>query len=359
MNETQVLKPWVVMVVDDDNMNLRRAEVVLKKQGYSVVKAASGMECLELLKTTFVDLILLDILMPEMNGFEVMAQLQSDSKTKEIPVIYLTADNTPEVEIQCFKSGAMDFVVKPFVNDVLAQRVWRILELKRLQNEMSNYNARLEKEVEIQTANVVKMHNKLILGMAEMVEGRDPNTGGHIKRTSAVIQIFATHLEKHSNMFEAGFLKKLVKAAPLHDLGKITIDDAILRKPGKFTVEEFDCMKSHAANGGEVLNKIFDEEDDPQFYKIALNIAKYHHEKYDGSGYPCGLKGDEIPLEARIMALADVFDALIRKRCYKESFPFDIAFNIINDSKGSHFDPVLTEMFEECREELETYYSKI
>lgn len=359
MNETQVLKPWVVMVVDDDNMNLRRAEVVLKKQGYSVVKAASGMECLEQLKTISVDLILLDILMPEMNGFEVMEQLQSDSKAKEIPVIYLTADNTPEVEIQCFKSGAMDFVVKPFVNDVLAQRVWRILELKRLQKEMSNYNARLEKEVEIQTANVVKMHNKLILGMAEMVEGRDPNTGGHIKRTSAIINIFANHLEKYNDKFDSSFLKKLVKAAPLHDLGKITIDDAILRKPGKFTSDEFDCMKCHAANGGEVLNKIFDEEDDPQFYSIALNIARYHHEKYDGSGYPCGLRGEEIPVEARIMALADVFDALVSKRCYKESFTFDVAFKIINESKWSHFDPSLAELFEECRAELEAYYFQV
>lgn len=220
---------------------------------------------------------------------------------------------------------------------------------------ISSYNDRLEEEVAQKTQHVETMHDNLILGMADMVEGRDPNTGGHIKRTSAVVGIFVQRLREAGGGLSEAFLNKVVKAAPMHDLGKITIDDAILRKPGKYAREEYCVMQTHAEKGAEIVGKILHPEDDEEFYRIAVNVAHYHHERYDGAGYPAGLSGDEIPVEARIMALADVFDALVSKRCYKEEYSFEEALEIIRDSLGKQFDPALGIAFLACAPELESF----
>lgn len=198
----------------------------------------------------------------------------------------------------------------------------------------------------------------MVLGMADMIENRDSNTGGHIKRTSEVIRIFTKELEVYEEEygFSKAFLNYVVKAAPMHDLGKIAVDDQILRKPGKFTPEEFEEMKKHAAKGAEIVGQVLQGVEDKTFIQIAENVAHYHHEKWNGQGYPSQLSGIGIPPEARIMALADVFDALVSKRCYKEKMDYDRAFNIIEESLGSHFDPELGKMFLRCRSRLEEYY---
>ena len=226
---------------------------------------------------------------------------------------------------------------------------------------INTFNKDLSHLIGETTRQVTDMHDSIIKGMAIMVESRDNSTGGHILRTSDCIQIFAEELLKHRNIpqITSNFCKLLIKAAPMHDLGKIAIDDKILRKPGKFTMDEYETMKKHAEEGAVIVKKILDKTEDKEFERIAVNIAHYHHEKWDGSGYPDHLKGEEIPLEARIMALSDVFDAIVSERCYKEPSSFDEAFEIIRENLGKHFDPVIGKIFIDCRPQLEEYYKSV
>ena len=207
---------------------------------------------------------------------------------------------------------------------------------------------------------VVEMQEKLVLGMATMVEGRDNSTGGHIKRTSAGVCFLVDEIKK-DNRFSLSdeFCNNLIKAAPMHDLGKIAVDDQILRKPGRFTPEEFEIMKTHAAEGARIVAKILEGTDDEEFAKIAINVAHYHHERWDGSGYPEGLKGEEIPFEARIMAIVDVYDALVSKRVYKEKMTFEQADKIILEGMGKHFDKALEPYYLKTKSKFEKYYQNL
>ena len=226
---------------------------------------------------------------------------------------------------------------------------------------VNEYNDKLRKEVNEKTEHIVEMHDNLILGMATMVESRDNSTGGHIKRTSAIVNILIDEILKDKSSdalhLSAEFCHNIIKAAPMHDLGKIAVDDAVLRKPGRFTDEEFEIMKTHAAEGARIVHEILKGTDDMAFHLLAENVAHYHHERWDGSGYPEGLKGEEIPLEARIMAVADVYDALVSKRVYKEAMSFEKADSIMMESFGKHFDKKLEKYYVAARPQLEAYYS--
>jgi len=222
---------------------------------------------------------------------------------------------------------------------------------------ISDYNHKLEIEVNEKTRKIRDIQQRTILGMAQMVESRDLSTGGHIKRTSMVVSVFSKALLKADMGFIPEFLNFVERSAPMHDLGKIAVDDSILRKQAKFTDEEYEIMKKHSAAGATIVKDILTGIEDDEFVQIATNVAHYHHEKVNGKGYPAGLSGDEIPVEARIMALADVFDALVSKRCYKDAFSYDKAFSIIQEDSGSHFDSKLAKVFIECRSELETLYN--
>jgi HD-GYP domain-containing protein (c-di-GMP phosphodiesterase class II) len=225
---------------------------------------------------------------------------------------------------------------------------------------LDKYNYELEEEVDAKTQHIIEMHDNLIMSMATMVESRDNSTGGHIKRTSEGVRILIEEMKKDEAWdLSEEFCKDIIKAAPMHDLGKVAVDDAILRKPGRFTPEEFEIMKSHAAEGAKIVHEILKETDDESFKKVAENVAHYHHERMDGSGYPEGLKGDEIPLEARIMAIADVYDALVSKRVYKEKMSFEEADKIMMESMGKHFDKRLEPFYIKARPKLEEYYSTI
>ena len=211
-----------------------------------------------------------------------------------------------------------------------------------------------------QTQKIIEIQNSIITGMATMVESRDNSTGGHIKRTSDCVRIFSDHLktvDEYKDISDS-FFNAVIKAAPMHDLGKIAVDDSILRKPGKFTDEEYEKMKAHSAEGARIVENVLSSVDDIEFKNIAINVAHYHHEKWNGQGYPEKICNTEIPLEARIMALADVFDALVSKRCYKESFTYDRAFQIISEDLGTHFDPKLGSEFLKCRPALEKLYNE-
>jgi putative two-component system response regulator len=225
---------------------------------------------------------------------------------------------------------------------------------------LDRYNADLRTEVAEKTADILEMHNKLILSMAVMVESRDNSTGGHIRRTSDVVRMLINEMMKENELgLTETFCRNLIKAAPMHDLGKIAVDDAILRKPGRFTDEEYEKMKAHAAEGARIVHNVLEGTDDMEFHIIAENVAHYHHERWDGSGYPEKLTGENIPLEARIMAIADVYDALVSKRVYKEKMPFEDADRIIMEGMGKHFDKRLEKYYVSARPALEAYYSSL
>ena len=239
---------------------------------------------------------------------------------------------------------------------------------------LSNYNEQLSDEVAVKTENIAKMHSKLILSMAAMVESRDNSTGGHIRRTSDVVRVLIDEIRKDEETADGRknikllfgidgltdeFCKDMIQAAPMHDLGKIAVDDAVLRKPGKFTDEEYAKMKKHAAEGARIVDQILEGTDNESFHRVAVNVAHYHHERWDGSGYPEGLKGEEIPIEARIMAVADVYDALVSKRVYKDKFSFDDADKIMMESMGKHFDKRLERYYVSAKPKLEAYYKNI
>jgi len=229
----------------------------------------------------------------------------------------------------------------------------------KLTKFLGEYNHTLKREVKAKTEHIQNIQAKVLLGMANMVENRDGNTGGHIKRTSYVIEILINTIkENHILSLEDNFCQDLIKAAPMHDLGKIGIDDKILRKPGRLTDEEFAIMQTHAPRSGELVESILQCVEDEDFVNIAKNVARHHHEKWNGTGYPDKLKGEEIPLEARIMAIADVYDALVSKRCYKEAMSFEQAYSVMMESMGSHFDPQMEEVFVKSRAKLEEYYSE-
>ena len=280
----------------------------------------------------------------------VQCLLRWDEKEKTARTIQV-GDRFFQMEIRALsspKKGNVGYLVE-FVDRTIEKKYYQTIE---------DYNGKLEEEVAEKTEHIMHMKDMLILGMADMVESRDQNTGGHIKRTSAVVNVFAARLRQDHEQFhfEKEFLKQVEKAAPMHDLGKIAIDDVVLRKPGKYTDAEYAQMKRHPAEGAKIVENILHGVEDDSFVQVAKNIALYHHEKWDGKGYPTGLSGTDIPVEARIMALADVFDALVSKRCYKDAFTYDKAFSIIEESLGEHFDPELGEAFIACRPQLEELY---
>lgn len=250
------------------------------------------------------------------------------------------------------KSDKIDGYLIELVDDTEHQKYLQLL---------NHYNEDLASEVKKQTEYIDRIQERMVLGMADMIENRDTNTGGHVKRTSAVVLLFVEKLKNCAALygFSDEFLRYVVKAAPMHDLGKIAVSDLILNKPGKFTPEEFEEMKKHAEKGADIVGQVLDGVEDEEFVRVAKNVAHYHHEKWNGEGYPEHLSGIGIPPEARIMALADVFDALVSKRCYKDKMDYDRAFGIIKESLGSHFDPELGKWFLKCRPELEAFYDSL
>ncbi len=231
---------------------------------------------------------------------------------------------------------------------------------QRYIREINEYNENLEEKVKEKTAHIVDMHNRLVLGMATMVESRDNSTGGHVRRTSDLVRMLIDKIREDNDLnLDDEFCEDVIKAAPMHDLGKIAVDDRILRKPGRFEPEEFEEMKKHAAEGARIVHEILKGTEDKLFRRVAENVAHFHHERWDGSGYPLGLKGEDIPLEARIMAIADVYDALVSKRVYKEKMSFEKADSIIMEGMGRHFDKKLEQYYAAARPEFEAYYTQL
>ncbi|HAJ25981.1 MAG TPA: two-component system response regulator [Syntrophus sp. (in: bacteria)] len=336
------IKKPLIFIVDDVPENIQIAMSHLKELDCDFAYATSGEQALERIAATSPQLILMDVMMPGMSGFQVVEALTRSEKTCSIPVIFLTARAESEDVVRGFNLGGVDYVTKPFKGVELRSRVRNHLELHA-------YRSNLERLVEERSREAELLKDVIIEAMGELAEYRDPETGSHIHRTRAYVQLLAEALVTQGHFLELlskEYIVLLWKCAPLHDIGKVAIRDSILLKPGKLTPEEFEDMKMHAQYGEEVIANLEQMAGKPtSFLSCAKDIAGSHHEKYDGSGYPRGLAGDAIPLAGRIMAIADVYDALISKRVYKNSLSHEEAMAIMLEGKGTHFDPILIDAF--------------
>jgi putative two-component system response regulator len=337
----------LIILVDDNPANLRIGKNVLSEK-YTVATAPSAEKMFTLLENNKPAMILLDIEMPKVNGYEAIKILKSKPETKDIPVIFLTGKTESDDEITGLSLGAIDYITKPFHPALLLKRIEVHLLVEAQKKEFQYFNENLQRMVEEKTQSVMELQNALLKTMAELVECRDDITGGHIERTQRGIKILLEEIEKsgiYAEETKGWNLDLLLQSSQLHDVGKISINDVILKKPEKLNQQEFDEMKKHAAFGERIIEKIETLAKESDFLKYAKIFAASHHEKWDGSGYPRGLKGEEIPLLGRIMAIADVYDALTSMRPYKEAFSHEEAVRIITDSSGIQFDPVLIELF--------------
>jgi putative two-component system response regulator len=348
-NDSEVVEKPTILVIDDtpDNLSLMQA---LLKDKYKVKGANNGEKGLRIASSENPpDLILLDIMMPDMDGYEVCRRLKADVVTRHIPVMFLTAKSDEEDEERGFDLGAVDYITKPVSPPIVMARVRSQLMLKAAADFLRDKNAFLETEVSKRTREVRAIQDVTILALASLAETRDSDTGNHIRRTQRYIKSLAWKLStnpKFSDFLTPQTIGLLFKSAPLHDIGKVGIPDRILLKPGKLTDEEFEIMKTHTTLGRDAIAHAEQElGEDVAFLTLAKEIAYSHQEKWDGSGYPQGLKGDEIPISARLMAVADVYDALISRRVYKEPMSHERAVEIITQTSGRHFDPDVVEAF--------------
>ena len=343
-----------IFLVDDVKANLTIGRDLLKTF-YEVYPVPSAARLFELLENVIPDLILLDIEMPEMDGYEAIKKLKSEPRFADIPVIFLTAKDDNDSEMEGFDLGAADYITKPFSGPLLLKRITNLLMIERQKQELlknqttiKDYADNLEIKIKEKTAEVLELQNAILSTVANLVEFRDELTGGHISRTQRYLQAiidviipngaYADEISKWNMDF-------FLPAAQLHDVGKIAISDLILSKPSRLTTEEFEIMKTHVTVGVDAIEQIMSKTKENVFLEHALLIAGTHHEKWDGSGYPIGLKGNNIPLEGRLMAIADVYDALISERPYKKAFTHEEACVIIEEGAGSHFDPILIDVF--------------
>lgn len=363
-----------ILVVDDVPANLKYAEQLLGDT-YRLTLAISGAQALKFLTKAEPDLILLDINMPEMDGCAVLTRLKGNPVTEKIPVIILTSDADSAMEMKCLSLGAVDFIRKPFVTEIMLSCIETHIEL-------SGYRHKLEYMVNEKTAVIERLQDVMSTCFAELVESRDGTTGGHIKNTTRYFSVFIEELakyEKYRSILTPHYRRSLVRAAPLHDIGKIGINDSVLRKESALDKEEFEHMKTHAKIGGDTFQNIFSsvegvhhhsqmgadaleriwdtmeipESADTDFLHIARDMALYHHERWNGTGYPTGISGEEIPLCARILSIVDVYDALTSKRSYKEAYSHEKALEIIIKDRGVFFDPELTDIFISISDRIE------
>jgi putative two-component system response regulator len=357
-----------VLVVDDTPQNITILGELLQPH-YTVRATNSGERALQAVRSQpQPDLVLLDVMMPGMDGYEVLRRLKTDKATQNIPVVFVTALGDEQNEEHGLELGAVDYIAKPFKPAIVLARVRTHLELKQARDRLAHQNEWLEQEVARRMSENLLIQDLSMRALACLAEARDTDTGNHILRTQTYIATLGRHLRQHERFRDAlsgKQIDRIVKAAPLHDLGKVGIPDAILLKPGRLTPEEMEVMKTHPSIGAAAIEKAMKESlaaaDEAMaaqasgafaFLQTARDIALTHHEKWDGSGYPQGLQGDAIPVSGRLMALADVFDALICRRVYKEAMPIEQATEIIVAGRGKHFDPDVVDAFLACRDEF-------
>ena len=350
-----------IMLVDDNTTNLSVGKSALQGN-YDVLTVNSGERALQLLEKILPDLILLDIDMPVMDGYETIKRIKANEVVSQIPVIFLTAKDDVDSELDGLSLGAVDYIAKPFSIPLLLKRIElhlliqdQKMRLAEQKDRLQDFNENLQKMVEEKTGKILRLQDIFITTFSELVEFRDEATGGHIVRTQLYLKALVENMIKRNiypGVLEAKDIAWLMQSSQLHDVGKINIPDNILNKQGKLTNEEYDMMKKHTVIGREAISKITDRVEESEFLKYASIMAYSHHEKWDGTGYPLGLAGEDIPIQGRLMAIADVYDALISERPYKKAFTHEDAVEMIVDGKGTHFDPQLVELFQDISSEF-------
>jgi putative two-component system response regulator len=336
-----------IALVDDDITSLALGKGIMAEQ-YDVVTIPSGEKLFQFLERVRPDMILLDVDMPVMNGYDTMRRLKAQPGTQDIPVIFLTSMNDTSSEMEGLNLGAVDYISKPFSPPLLLKRLELHLKVVSQQHELINYNNNLQEMVKARTKTVLDMQNSVLKIVANLVESRDEITGGHVERTRQYLAILLDSLIEislHIEEIESWDREFFLQSSQLHDVGKISIPDKILLKPDKLSFNEFEEMKKHTIFGVRIIEAMQKETPESSFLSHAKILAGNHHEKWDGTGYPYHLKGEEIPLGGRLMAVADVYDALRSARPYKKPFTHEDAVQIIIDNKGTQFDPDLVDVF--------------
>jgi putative two-component system response regulator len=335
-----------IFVVDDSAVNLTMARQVLEKD-YQVFTMDSAQRMFTILEKVTPDLILLDIEMPEMNGMDALKKLKTDEHTAKIPVVFLTASIEDSTEARGLKLGAVDFVTKPYSEEVLLNRI--------------THHLHVEEQIRKQTRQLERLQDGILSVVADMVENRDKVTGWHIERTTEYVKILVQAMLKkgvYADEIRRWDLSKFISSARLHDVGKIAISDLILNKPGKLTDEEYNIIKTHTTEGERIIDMIISRTGEEAFLRHAKLLAISHHEQWNGFGYPHKLKETSIPLQGRIMAIADVYDALVSERPYKKAFTYEEAVKIIMDGKGKQFDPYIADIFFEIKDDFEKVFAR-
>ena len=343
-----------ILLVDDSVLNLKVAAGILR-DSYKVSVVKSGEQALQFLQIQIPDLILLDINMPDMDGFETITYIKENEETADIPVIFLTASHDSENEVKGFQKGAVDFITKPFTPESMLLRI-------ETQMELSSYKKELEKKIEEKTKHILVLEDSIIRCFCEMIECHDNETGGHVMRTVEYVKILARELaktDKYKNIITDEYIHLFTRSAPLHDIGKIGIRDNILLKPSRLDNSEYAKIKEHTVIGAQMIENIIKESEYNEYLNMSKDLALSHHERYDGKGYPNGLKGEEIPLCARIMAVADVYDALVSHRIYKDETSHITACATIAEGRGTQFDPDVVDVFLKCEKEFEAIVQKL
>ncbi|MCL2071349.1 MAG: response regulator [Oscillospiraceae bacterium] len=343
-----------IVFVDDQVSNLMIGRNVLSTD-YDVFTVPSADKMFALIEKFSPDLILLDVEMPEMNGYQAIERLKAKPETANIPVVFLTAKTDAGSELKGLSLGAIDYISKPFSPPLLLKRISNHLlaaeqkrQLEKQKEQLQKYNENLEDAIKEKTKTIIELQNAVLETVAELVETRDATTGGHIERTQIYLRTLFDGLKEtgiYLDEIKEWDVEMIIRSAQLHDVGKISIREDVLNKPGRLTPEEFDEMKKHTIIGGKIIEHIQERTTKQEFLEFTKTMAVSHHEKWDGSGYPYGLKGNDIPLEGRLMSIVDVYDALVSERPYKKAFTHEEAVKIIKDGSGSQFDPILVELF--------------
>ena len=346
MNKTHT--PPNVLIVDDASANLELLTEILGQRGVESRPVLSGQLAIMAARADPPDLILLDINMPVMNGFEVYERLKADAALKDIPVIFITAHTETVDKLRAFSMGAVDYVTKPFQAEEVSARVETHLRLRKLQLDIEEHNNHLEDLVQEKIKEISRSQMATIFALAKLAESRDSDTGQHLERVQTLSRILAGELRglpQYASIITDQYLENLYQAAPLHDIGKVGVSDAILMKRGKLSTDEFVEMRRHTTIGAQTLAAVHAEFPGNSFIAMGIDIAQSHHEKFNGSGYPEGLSGDAIPLSARIVAVADIYDAMRSTRPYKLAMTHDEAADFIIASGGQHLSPDIVAAF--------------
>lgn len=353
-----------VLIVDDNVVNTKVLSLILKDEGYLIRCLNDPTKVMDALEEQIPDIILLDVDMPDITGFELCAQLKSSELYKDISIIFISAMTNTEDIVQGFQLGAVDYIAKPFRAKEVQVRLSTHMKICNFHNNLQKNNEALKAKIRSQFKEITDAQMHTIFALAKLSQSRDDDTGGHLERVRLFCRTLAKDLSINSpygefEEIDDEFVKDIANASPLHDIGKVGIPDAILLKPGRLTHEEFEVMKTHTTIGAETLASTHYQYQGNKFIETGISIAKYHHEKWDGSGYPEGLKGSDIPLAARIMAVADVYDALRAKRSYKDSFSHEKSIAIIKEGKGAHFDPLVVEALERIEKDFDAIWTEI